>query len=176
MDFLSEIINGNYIFCITMYSLRVKTLTHVTQGHGFKSYWSHTMLYHDTRDSVERGTISAWFCKFRRVFFPSSNSHPTYSKRYSISLDPPDTHNACDALNVTFLSAAVLVHPDPTQPFYVETLTSDFAIGVILSQLDDDGPYIRSPSTPGSLQPRKSIIRSTTRSFHGESMRMETLL
>ena len=23
-------------------------LTHVTQGHGFKYFWSHTMLYHDT--------------------------------------------------------------------------------------------------------------------------------
>ena len=38
MDFLSEIINGNNILYIS---------THVTQGHEFESFWSHTMLYHD---------------------------------------------------------------------------------------------------------------------------------
>ena len=38
MDVLSEIINGNNIFCITMYSLMVKASTHVIQGHGVEYF------------------------------------------------------------------------------------------------------------------------------------------
>jgi hypothetical protein len=37
------------------------------------------------------------------------------------------------------MSAPVLVHPNPTKHFQVETDASDFALGAILSQLDDDG-------------------------------------
>mgnify|MGYP000532974220 FL=1 len=46
---------------------------------------------------------------------------------------------AFDALKAAFLTAPVLVHPDPTRPFQVETDASDFAIGVVLSQPDDEG-------------------------------------
>ena len=46
---------------------------------------------------------------------------------------------AFDALKAAFLTALVLVHPDPTRPFQVETDASDFAIGVVLSQPDDEG-------------------------------------
>ena len=33
----------------------------------------------------------------------------------------------------------MLVHPDPTRPFQVETDASDFAIRVVMSQPDDEG-------------------------------------
>jgi hypothetical protein len=37
------------------------------------------------------------------------------------------------------MSALALVHPNLAKPFQVETDASDFALGAILSQLDDDG-------------------------------------
>ena len=78
----------------------------------------------------------------------------------------PTTHYDFDALKATFLSAPMLVHPNPTWPFQVETNASDFAIGArSCPNLTTMAPYIRSPSTPGSLQVQKSIIRSTTRSL-----------
>ena len=48
----------------------------------------------------------------------------------------PAAHNAFDALKAAFLSAPVLVHQ---RPFQFETDTSDFAIGTVLSQPDDNG-------------------------------------
>jgi hypothetical protein len=49
------------------------------------------------------------------------------------------TQHTFDALKQAFMSAPVFVHPNPTKPFQVETGASDFAVGAILSQLDDDG-------------------------------------
>jgi hypothetical protein len=39
------------------------------------------------------------------------------------------------------MTAPVLLHVDPTKPFIVETDVSDFAIGAILSQLDNNGVH-----------------------------------
>ena len=41
-----------------MYSFMVRLQPHVTQGHGFKSFRSHTMLYHDRNRSGDRGRTS----------------------------------------------------------------------------------------------------------------------
>ena len=49
------------------------------------------------------------------------------------------TQRAFDALKKAFISALVLVHPNPTKPFQVETDASEFALEAILSQLDDNG-------------------------------------
>ena len=49
------------------------------------------------------------------------------------------THSDFYALKVAFLSAPVLVHPDPIRHFQVETDASDFLIGAILSQPDEEG-------------------------------------
>ena len=49
------------------------------------------------------------------------------------------TQRAFDALKKAFISAPVLVHPNPTKPFQVEADASDFALGAILSQLDENG-------------------------------------
>jgi hypothetical protein len=40
---------------------------------------------------------------------------------------------------MTFTSAPILIHPDPTKPFIMETDVSDFALGAILSQFGIDG-------------------------------------
>ena len=61
------------------------------------------------------------------------------TRKDTLFLWTPEAHNAFSALKANFLSAPVLVHPDPTRPFQVETDASDFAIGAILSQPDDDG-------------------------------------
>ena len=37
--------------------------------------------------------------------------------------------------------ALVLLHPDPTKSFIVETNASNYAIGIILSQPDNDGVH-----------------------------------
>ena len=49
-----------------------------------------------------------------------------------------EAQNAFDSLKHTFITASVLLHADPTKPFQVETDASDFAIGTILSQADDN--------------------------------------
>ena len=51
----------------------------------------------------------------------------------------PFAKYAFDLLKHVFTSAPVLLHVDPTTPFQVEIGASDFAIGAILSQPDDDG-------------------------------------
>ena len=42
-------------------------------------------------------------------------------------------------LKKAFMLTLVLVYPNPTRPFQVETNASDVVIGVLLSQLDDVG-------------------------------------
>ena len=51
----------------------------------------------------------------------------------------PVEQTAFESLKTAFMSAPILLHPDPTKPFIVETDASDFAIGAILSQSDIDG-------------------------------------
>ena len=64
------------------------------------------------------------------------------------------TQNSFDALKAAFLTTPMLVHPDRTRPFQVEADASDFAIGAVLSQLNDDGTlhpvsfYSRKLTTP----------------------------
>ena len=43
-----------------------------------------------------------------------------------------------DHLKKAFTSAPILVHVDPSCPFIIETDASDFALGAILSQYQDD--------------------------------------
>ena len=51
----------------------------------------------------------------------------------------PTTQLAFETLKKAFTSAPVLLHPDLTKPFTIETDASDFAIGAILSQSDNNG-------------------------------------
>ncbi|XP_011270768.1 hypothetical protein CAOG_09111 [Capsaspora owczarzaki ATCC 30864] len=51
----------------------------------------------------------------------------------------PECDSAFAFLKHSFTSAPVLAYPDPSKPFILETDASDFALGAILSQLDDNG-------------------------------------
>ena len=44
-----------------------------------------------------------------------------------------------EALKSAFTTEPLLAHVDPGQPFIIETDASDFALGAILSQHQDDG-------------------------------------
>jgi len=51
----------------------------------------------------------------------------------------PTAHAVFYTLKMAFTSAPILIHPDPAKPFIVETDTSDFALGAILSQFGING-------------------------------------
>jgi hypothetical protein len=51
----------------------------------------------------------------------------------------PTAQAAFDTLKMAFTSTPILIHPDPTKPFIVETDALDFALGAILSQFGMDG-------------------------------------
>ena len=46
--------------------------------------------------------------------------------------------NAFEALKMAFTSAPILVRPDFQKPFFLESDTSDFALGAVLSQQGKD--------------------------------------
>ena len=41
-------------------------------------------------------------------------------------------------MKMAFIIAPILVHPDFTKAFYLEIDASDFALGAVLSQMDED--------------------------------------
>ena len=47
--------------------------------------------------------------------------------------------NAFNSIKRTLMSAPILAHPDPSKPFVVESDASNFAIGAVLLQTQDDG-------------------------------------
>ena len=51
----------------------------------------------------------------------------------------PSADAAFTTLKTAFTSAPILLHPQLDQPFIVETDASDFALGAVLSQRDNDG-------------------------------------
>ena len=48
-----------------------------------------------------------------------------------------DAEKAFQLLKTAFTTAPVLVHPDFSKPFFMETNASNFAFGAVLSQLGD---------------------------------------
>jgi len=49
-----------------------------------------------------------------------------------------EAENAFQNLKTAFTTAPILIHPDFSKPFYMETDASDFALGAVLSQKGDD--------------------------------------
>ena len=45
---------------------------------------------------------------------------------------------AFETLKKAFTTAPILLHADPTKPFFLETDASDFALGAVLSQIGED--------------------------------------
>jgi len=52
---------------------------------------------------------------------------------------PNDCQQAFDELKKQFTEEAVLMMPDQTKPFQIETDASKYATGVVLTQLDSNG-------------------------------------
>ena len=52
---------------------------------------------------------------------------------------PETCQTALDTLKKAIASTPVLKHPNPEEPFWIETDASDFAVGCVLSQKDSEG-------------------------------------
>jgi len=51
----------------------------------------------------------------------------------------PEVEKVFQHLKLAFTTAPILIHPDFSKSFYMKTDTSDFALGVVLSQLGEEG-------------------------------------
>jgi len=83
------------------------------------------------------------FTNFYRKFIPNYSDlciplNSLLKKSINFSWGKDHSSNF-EKIKSAFLDAKVLVHPDESKPFFVETDASDFAIGGILSQEDSDG-------------------------------------
>lgn len=102
------------------------------------------------RDKVE--TIATWkqpdSKRAVQSFLGFANFYRRFVRNYSSLVKPltdltrsnseflwtDEATHAFEALKSAILSGPILLHPDPTKPFTVETDASDFAIGAVLSQ------------------------------------------
>ena len=110
-----------------------------------------------TMDTRKVKTIQEWVVPTRvrdvQSFLGFANFFRRFIKGFSVIAQPlialtrkdatfewtTTAQKAYDLLKQAFTMAPVLLHPDPTKPFQVETDASDFAIGAILSQPDEVG-------------------------------------
>ena len=85
-----------------------------------------------------------------QCFFGFANFYQIFIKNYSKIAAPltwltckdkldwnSDAEKAFQLLKTAFTTAPVLVHPDFSKPFFMETDASNFALGAVLSQLGD---------------------------------------
>ena len=80
------------------------------------------------------------FANFYRIFIKSYSKIAAPLTRLTCKdkLDwNSDVEKAFQLLKTAFTTAPVLVHPDFSKPFFMETDASDFALGVVLLQLGD---------------------------------------
>jgi hypothetical protein len=49
-----------------------------------------------------------------------------------------ETDQAFQNLKTTFTTAPILIHPDFSKPFFLESDASDYALGMVLSQNGED--------------------------------------
>ena len=81
------------------------------------------------------------FAKFYRIFIKNDSLVATPLTRLTCKdkLDwGPSAEKAFQDLKAAFTTAPILVHPDFMKTFYLETNASDFALGVVLSQMGED--------------------------------------
>ncbi len=75
---------------------------------------------------------------YQRLFQDHNTTKALTCKDKTFSWNPT-AQAAFDTFKMAFTFAPVLIHPDPTKPFIMETAASDFALGTILSQFGIDG-------------------------------------
>ena len=123
----------------------VEFLGYVVTPHGIKMDQTKvdTLLSWKTPNSVRGVQCFLGFANFYRIFI----------KNYSTVVSPLTAltckdrkfdwdlkaQNAFDDLKRRFTSAPILTHANPDRQYIVETDGSDFALGAVLSQLQDDG-------------------------------------
>ena len=106
-------------------------LSHPWHHHGSKENQDYPRLGHS---KTSKGyPIVPWFREFLSAIYQGV-LRQGMSFEWTLS-----AQHIFDLLKEVFTNALVLLHIDPTKRFQVETDASDFAIGAILSQPDDDG-------------------------------------
>ena len=85
-----------------------------------------------------------------QVFLGFANFYRRFIHKYSALTQPwtkllrknqpfawtPETESSFQKIKQSFTTAPILIHPDNSKPFVVETDASDFALGAVLSQYD----------------------------------------
>lgn len=77
-----------------------------------------------------------FYRRFIRNFAAISQPLTALLKKTSSFVWNSRAQGAFDSLKYQFTNPPLLIHPNPTKPFFVETDASDHAIGAVLSQLD----------------------------------------
>ncbi|MCO5566654.1 hypothetical protein L7F22_020332 [Adiantum nelumboides] len=101
-----------------------------------------TILDWETPTSVRDVQYFLGFANFDRIFIQGYSKVATPLTRltgHPKFVWDSEAAKAFQALKQAFTTAPILIHADPTKPFILETDTSDFALGAILSQVGDDG-------------------------------------
>ena len=129
-----------------------------------------TILDWSAPSSVRDVQCFLGFANFYRIFIKnySNIAAPLTKLTCKDKLEwSSDAENAFQALKAAFTTAPILIHPDFSSPFFLETDASDFALGAILSQTGKDGRLhpIAFHSIPRNFLPQKSTTKYTTRSF-----------
>ena len=82
--------------------------------------------------------LANYYRRFINGFAKIANPFHKLLKKNTNFVWSPDAQSAFDTLKSKFTSAPVLIHPNRDLPFIVETDSSNFAIGAILSQVSPD--------------------------------------
>ena len=83
--------------------------------------------------------FASYYRRFIQDFAKIATPLHALTKKHSTFSWPPAAQTAFDQLRQHLISAPVLVYPDASKPFILDTDASDHAIGGVLSQIDPDG-------------------------------------
>jgi hypothetical protein len=108
-------------------------------------------------------------CNYYRDFIPgfASMAGPLYNliKKGADYSWSPESQKAFVELKSAFLTDQLLIQPDSSKQFYLECDASDYALGAVLSQLDEKGVLRPVGFTPGSSRPPKLTTRYMIKSY-----------
>ena len=99
--------------------------------------WATLKSVHDVQSFLGFGNFYHLFIKnFSEITAPLTSL--THKDKVPFKWNS-QAQSSFKALKAAFTTAPVLAHVDPGRPFIIETDASDFALGAILSQYQDDG-------------------------------------
>jgi hypothetical protein len=98
--------------------------------------WAQPKSVHDVQSFLGFANFYCIFINhFSSITIPLNQLTHKTSKPFAWN---DSAQKSFDHLKKAFTSAPVLVHVDPSRPFIIETDASDYALGAILSQYQDD--------------------------------------